>query len=222
MCELLAVPADKLHTSQQLPFGQLALVETLSVGLHAVTRALPGPDDSVLVVGAGPIGLGVVLHALRTGANVTLADVNEQRLIFADSALAGTARVIRVRAEPEVSLRTALGPNLPTIVFDATGNLESMQRSIEVAGPGGCVTFVGLTQGSVCFDDASFHARELRVLASRNATAADFRATISLLEDGSFDIGAWVTDRSSSKAIIGQFPDWAGKEPPLVKAQLEF
>src|SRR6187200_130629 len=61
MRELLHVPADKLHRSRALNLETLALVETLSVGAHAVARGRPTPSDLVLVVGAGPIGLSVAI-----------------------------------------------------------------------------------------------------------------------------------------------------------------
>jgi threonine dehydrogenase-like Zn-dependent dehydrogenase len=61
---VLAVPLEKLHTSDRLTFDQLALVETLSIGAHAVVRSGLKPGEDVLVVGAGPIGLAVVQFAV--------------------------------------------------------------------------------------------------------------------------------------------------------------
>src|SRR5215213_11365100 len=76
------IPARKLHVSDKLTFEQLALVETLGIGLHAVNRANPKADETVLVIGAGPIGLSVVEFAKLAGSRVVVMDLNEQRLRF--------------------------------------------------------------------------------------------------------------------------------------------
>ena len=116
----IVVPAAKLHRSEKLNYEQLALVETLGIGAHAVTRGAPERGESTLVVGAGPIGLAVAQFAVEAGAKVTVLDVSETRRAFA-------ARWLGVNAHdgrgltPE-ALRSALGGELTTLVFDATGN----------------------------------------------------------------------------------------------------
>src|SRR6478736_2548662 len=76
------VPARKLHPSTKLTPDQLALVETLAIGCHAVDRGAPQAGDEVLVVGAGPIGLSVIEFVKLTGATITVLDVNQKRLDF--------------------------------------------------------------------------------------------------------------------------------------------
>src|SRR5205823_10938384 len=82
MCERMILPARKLHISRKLTFEQLALVETLAIGCHAINRANPQPGEHVLVIGAGPIGLSVIEFARLTGARTIVMDMNEQRLEF--------------------------------------------------------------------------------------------------------------------------------------------
>src|SRR6201999_1539396 len=79
---LFTVPARKLHVSTKLAFEQLALVETLAIGCHAVDRAVLTPDESCLIIGAGPIGLSTLEFAKLTGAKIIMLDMNEQRLEF--------------------------------------------------------------------------------------------------------------------------------------------
>src|SRR5579871_2981086 len=76
------VPARKLHVSRRLTFEQLALVETLAIGCHAVSRAALQAGETCLIVGAGPIGLATLEFAKLAGANVIMLDVNAQRLDF--------------------------------------------------------------------------------------------------------------------------------------------
>src|ERR1700760_4169568 len=79
---LFTIPARKLHVSTKLTLEQLALVETLGIGLHAINRSNPKPDETVLVLGAGPIGLSVIEFAKLAGSRVIVADMNENRLKF--------------------------------------------------------------------------------------------------------------------------------------------
>src|SRR5690348_16535673 len=76
------VPARKLHVSRRLSFEQLALVETLAIGCHAVDRAAPRPEESCLIIGAGPIGLATLEFARLTETKIIVLDVNAQRLEF--------------------------------------------------------------------------------------------------------------------------------------------
>jgi len=82
LCEKFLIRADKLHPSKSLSFDQLALVETLAIGCHAVDRGDPKPDENVLVIGAGPIGLATIEFVKLTGAKTIVADLNPQRLTF--------------------------------------------------------------------------------------------------------------------------------------------
>ncbi|MFH1566917.1 MAG: alcohol dehydrogenase catalytic domain-containing protein, partial [Gemmatimonadota bacterium] len=83
MRERLLLPAAKLHPAAALSLDQLALVETLAIGCHAVTRADVQPGETALVVGAGPIGLSVIQFARAAGARVLLHEVDDRRRAFA-------------------------------------------------------------------------------------------------------------------------------------------
>jgi 2-desacetyl-2-hydroxyethyl bacteriochlorophyllide A dehydrogenase len=221
MRELFAVPARKLHASPSLTFDQLALVETLAIGCHAVARAGIERGEFALVVGAGPIGLSVVQFAAEAGAQVIVLDVNEARLGFCKRQL-GVKHVIN--AAESATLDTLLqltNGDLPTAVFDATGNPGSMAAAFNYPAPGGRIVLVGLFQGDVTFNDPNFHKRELTLLASRNALPADFTRIIQLVESGRIDTSAWITHRSSLDDAIGLFPSWTRPETGVVKAMIE-
>src|SRR5690606_34155418 len=79
---LFTVPARKLHVSTKLTYEQLALVETLGIGQHAVNRSAPRADETVLVIGAGPIGLAAIEFAKFAGSRVIVMDLLDQRLKF--------------------------------------------------------------------------------------------------------------------------------------------
>jgi 2-desacetyl-2-hydroxyethyl bacteriochlorophyllide A dehydrogenase len=220
MRELIAVPIAKLHKSSTLALDQLALVEMLCIGAHAVMRAQLTPGEEVLVIGAGPIGLSAIQFAQLAGANVIGMEVSEHRREFCRRQL-GVDRWIDGRREPLPQIQDLLSGDLPTAVFDATGNAGSMMRAFNYVAHGGKLIFVGLFQGDMTFHDPDFHRRELTLLSSRNATDDDFAQAIALLEAGKIDTAAWITHRVSPEELPSAFPGWVKPESGVVKAMLE-
>jgi 2-desacetyl-2-hydroxyethyl bacteriochlorophyllide A dehydrogenase len=219
MRPLLAIPVRKLHRSRVLDFDQLALVETLGIGAHAVERAAIERDDFVLVIGAGPIGLSVVQFALVSGATVAVMDVSEPRLQFCREHL-GAKHTIVAGSGAEERIRQIGGGDLPTIVIDATGNAKSMAGTFELAAHGGRIVFVGLFQGDVTFNDPNFHRRELTLCASRNATSQTFRDIIALNEAGRIDTRPWITHRFELSETPRVFPASIAGNPAVLKAMI--
>ena len=221
MREIINVPIDKLHPSARISNEELALVEMLSIGAHAVRRAAIVPGEAVLVVGMGPIGLGVAQFAHLAGAQVLAADTSDSRLAFARKQ-PGIVHCLDARQDMVEQLQGLNADNLPTVVLDATGSAQSMMSSFSYVAHGGKLVFVGLFQGNVSFYDPEFHKRELSVLASRNATAQDFNQVIAALENQQVDAKTWITDRASPEALIEQFPNWLDPANGTIKAMLNF
>jgi len=221
MCERLNVPVAKLHRSPRLSWDQLALVETLGIGAHAVNRASLTAGEQVLILGMGPIGLSVAEFARHAGAEVIAADVRQERLAFVRETLQ-IERCLRAGSDLTAELKDALNGELPTAVFDCTGNPESMHRSFSYTASGGKLVFVGLFTGDVTFHDPEFHRREMTLLSSRNSTAHDFRRVIGLMEEGRLDVSPWITHRSSSRESIDALPHWVELGASVIKAIIEW
>lgn len=219
MQPFLAVPARKLHRSASLNYDQLAMIEMLGIGAHAVERAAVTRDDFVLVVGAGPIGLGVIQFALQTGATVVVMDLSESRLAFCREQL-GVPHTLAPGGDAVARLEQ-IGGSLPVVVFDATGSAKSMAGTFDLAAHGGRIVFVGLIQGEVSFSDPNFHRREISLLASRNATPETFRHIIGLLEAGRIDPLPWITHRLALADIPATFPREIAGNPAVRKAMIE-
>lgn len=221
MRELAHVPLSALHPSTSLSYEQLALVEPLAIGAHAVARAQLQAGERVLVVGAGPIGLAVTQFALLAGAQVMMLDVSEPRLRFCQQRWPQVV-CLDGCGDSLALLHGYCGDDLPTAVFDATGNQLSMQTSFTFVGHGGRLIFVGLIQGEITFNDPDFHRRELTLLSSRNATTADFQRVIAALESTQIDLAPWITHRATAETIIEQFPGWFARESGIIKALIAF
>lgn len=217
----ITVPSAKLHKSKTLSLDQLALVETLGVGAHAVWRAGLESGEFVLVIGAGPIGLSVIECAGLAGAEIIVMEISEKRLDFCRSVMQIQRRV-EAKKDPMSQLRKILAGDLPTAVFDCTGNPHSMMAAFDFVAHGGRLIFVGHHPGDVTFHDPDFHSRELTLLGSRNSTATDFQQVIRLMEEGEIDITPWITHRVPSTALIQTFPEWLDTEMGVIKAMVEW
>jgi threonine dehydrogenase-like Zn-dependent dehydrogenase len=175
------------------------------------------------VIGAGPIGLSVIQFAQLDGARVIVLDVNENRLNFCRQQLK-VAHTVQAQGEilDSLQLQSITGGDLPTAVFDATGNAESMQRAFQYIAHGGRLIFVGLFQGDVTFHDPDFHRRELTLLSTRNSTRHEFTRIIQFLEEGKIDTAPWITHQVPCEGMIEAFPQWLDPDQGVIKAVVEF
>ncbi|MFO0937976.1 MAG: zinc-binding alcohol dehydrogenase family protein [Gemmataceae bacterium] len=204
MRERIVVPITHLYPSKTLSLDQLALVETLGIGEHAVKRAGVQMWEPCLVVGAGPIGLATAQFAQLAGGKVTILDTNPSR------------RELAQRFGFETVAET---DKLFDVVFDATGNKAAMESSVNRTAFGGAVVFVGLVNDSLTIHDPTIHRRELTILASRNSNGA-FPSIISLIESGRIDTSPWITHRLKLSEVPERFASLS-KEPGLLKAMIE-
>jgi alcohol dehydrogenase len=214
------VPARKLHVSRKLSFEQLALVETLAIGCHAVSRSALQSHESCLIIGAGPIGLATLEFVKLTGAKTIVLDINEQRLEFCRNVM-GVAHTIRLSDKAEHELRNLTDGHLPDVVIDATGNSQSMSNAFALITHAGRLVFVGITTDEVHFRHAQFHKPEGTLLCSRNALSADFTRIIGLIEEGRIDTRPWITHRASFDELIDVFPSYTRAETGVIKAIVE-
>jgi 2-desacetyl-2-hydroxyethyl bacteriochlorophyllide A dehydrogenase len=220
MCKSLIVPARKLHPSSKLSLDQLALVETLGIGAHAVERAQVKKDEWVLVIGAGPIGLAAVQFVQAAGAKLIVMEPNVSRADFCRRQFR-IEHVISPNDSPVDRLREITGEEMPTAVFDATGNSQSMMGAFNLVAHGGRLIFIGLFIGDVTFHDPDFHRRELTLLSSRNALGSDFKRIIQLIEAGIVDTAPWITHRGHLMHTPDIFPAWTKPEAGVLKAIIE-
>jgi hypothetical protein len=205
MSGLMRVPVDLLHKSDKLSLDQLALIEMLGIGAHAVARSQLTPGENALVVGAGPIGLATIQFALAAGARVSVLEKSNARRDFVRQF------TDCVFAESENLLSD--------VVFDATGSAQAMTDSFSRVAPAGRLVFVGLTREPVAIDDSLFHVREMSLLASRNS-AGQFPRIIKMIENGEIDTAPWINARVKLRDVPEAF-EGLTKKPDLVKAIVE-
>jgi alcohol dehydrogenase len=217
------IPARKLHPSGKLAFEQLALVETLAIGCHAVNRAQPQPNENVLVIGAGPIGLSAIEFSRLSGAKTMVMDMIESRLDFVNRHMHLRDTILTRNDGDELKQLTELTHGqLADVVIDATGSNRSMSHALNYCAFAGRLVYVGITQQEVSFPHApAMHRRELTVLASRNALPGDFTRIIKLIEDGQLNTRPWISHHADFDEMIKAFPDWTKPETGVIKAMVK-
>ncbi|HEV7867163.1 MAG TPA: zinc-binding alcohol dehydrogenase family protein [Chthoniobacteraceae bacterium] len=225
LCERYVLPARKLHVSRTLSFDQLALVETLAIGCHAVNRGAPQAGEHVLVIGAGPIGLSVIEFARLSGARTIVMDTNASRLAFVREKMR-VADTIELAIGGEDAAREQLAAftngQLADVVVDATGSNLSMAAALGYCAFAGRLVYVGITQQEISFLHAPvLHRRELTIMASRNALAGDFTRIVGLIESGEIDTVPWITHHAAFDDMIEVFPSWLKPETGVIKAVVE-
>jgi alcohol dehydrogenase len=214
------LPARKLHSSKSLSFEQLALVETLAIGCHAVNRSSLTAGENCLVIGAGPIGLASIVFAKLTGARVIALDINRQRLDFCRDVM-GVDETLVLSDKVIEDLRRVTDGSLPDVVIDATGNNVSMSNAFGYIAPTGRLVYVGITTKEVTFTHPIFHRPEGTLLCSRNALPADFARIIGLIETGKIDTKPWVTHRTKFADVPSVFESYTRPETGVIKAVIE-
>ena len=220
MCEYLALPESALFKAEGITLDEAAMVEFLAIGAHAVARAQIRPGQRALVVGTGPIGVGVTLFAKLSGADVTVIDGRAERLSFCTSKL-GINHAVTVGPDDLEELRTISNGEFFHHVFDATGSPKAMERGFSLVAHGGTYVLVSLVQGNISFSDPEFHKRETTLLSSRNATLKDFDTVISAMRNGLVPTAAIKTHRAPLFEVAARMPEWIRPEAGTIKALLE-
>ena len=220
MSEYVSVPSYSLIHGNGLSFDELALVEPLAIGAHGIRRAAVTPHDTVLVVGAGPIGLGTMEFARIAGATVIALDINDGRLAFCREKL-GVAHTVNALTENvQEKLMELTRGDMPTVIVDATGNLKAINTAFQYLAHGGTYVLIGLQKGEISFSHPEFHKREATLMSSRNATREDFEHVIGCMKAGMIDPTTYITHHVIFGDVKKDFKSWLDPANGVIKAMV--
>jgi 2-desacetyl-2-hydroxyethyl bacteriochlorophyllide A dehydrogenase len=214
MAEELVMPAGNLYPAEGISLRDAAMVEFLAIGAHAVRRTELKPQSRVLVVGSGPIGLGVAYFAKIAGADVTVLDAAPDKIEFTRGLSFATFSPAEVESEAFKAIR-ASGFDA---VLDATGSIKAMNQSIFYARNGATYTLVGVIKGDLVFPDSEVHRRELTIRASRNATREDFEHVMASIRSGAVPTDKLASHSTSLEDVPTNLAHWAHDRAGLIKA----
>ncbi len=221
MVEYLSVPSYSLIHGEGLSFDELALVEPLAIGAHGIRRAAVQKGEYVLVIGAGPIGLGIMEFARIAGATVIAMDINEARLQFCKEKLNIEYVIDAASVDVGDQLMEITSNDMPTIVIDATGNRKAMENAFQYMANTARFVLVGLQRELLSFSHPEFHKREATLMSSRNATRQDFEHVIACMKDGLINPKTYITHRVAFDDAANQFESWLDPSAGVIKAMIE-
>jgi 2-desacetyl-2-hydroxyethyl bacteriochlorophyllide A dehydrogenase len=218
--EFIVVPWQKIVTAR-LGARELALVEPLAVGFHAVARGRVTKNDIVLVFGCGMIGLGAIAAAgLHRGATVIAVDLEDAKLALARRA--GATHTINSKTENLHERLLALtNGDGPHVAIEAVGTPATFVAAIEEVCFAGRVVYIGYAKAPVSYETKFFVMKELDILGSRNSTAEDFRAVIAMLESGRYPVAETVTRTVPFAEAGAALQQWADNPGVITKIHVE-
>lgn len=219
MQQHFAVRTDLLIPAKNLLYEEMAIVEPLAIGAHAIRRANVVASETIVVMGCGPIGIGLMKLAQIKGAVVIALDVDEARLEFVKNEI-GVKHVVKVSETAVEEVSKITNGDLATAVFDCTGNKRALESGINYMSHGGRYVLVGLSKGELVFSHPAIHAKESTIMCSRNATLEDFDFVINNLSK--FPTSAFVTHQVNFTEMIENFDSWLDPKTKVIKAMVNF
>lgn len=220
MAEYLQVPTWLVVKGEGLSLDELALVEPLAIGAHGIRRAGVNSGEYVLVIGAGPIGLGTMEFARIAGAKVIALDINSSRLAFCREQQQADYTIHALQEDVTGRLMEITGGDMPAVVIDATGNQKAINGAFQYMAHGGRFILIGLQKNEIIFSHPEFHKREATLMSSRNATIEDFDHVISAMKNKWIDPARYITHSVSFDQVADEFPGWLDPEQGVIKAMV--
>ncbi|MGK0741922.1 alcohol dehydrogenase catalytic domain-containing protein [Leucobacter sp. Z1108] len=184
LADYSALPADKLfRLPEGIPLKLGALVEPLAVSWHAVRRSGIAPGQRALIIGGGPIGIGVALALRAFGIeDVRLSETSAtRRKVIEAMGIASLADTADLKSQGEID-----------IVFDAAGHASALDQAIEILKPQGIAVIVAIYKRPMQLTGATIALKELRIIGSLAYEAPDFAEVIAAMTAGLIDTGHWV------------------------------
>ncbi len=208
MREYIALPWEKIIPAGLLTPRTCALVEPMSVGFHAVSRAQVTDIDVVLVIGCGMVGMGAIVRSAQRGATVVAADIDDDKLVLAHQM--GASYTINSKSEDVrarlMEITSGFGPD---VVIEAVGSAPTYQMAVNEVAFTGRTVCIGYAKTEVSFQTKFFVQKELDIRGSRNAQPSDFRAVIHYLERGTCPVDQLISKVVKPEEAPDAMQQWA-------------
>lgn len=221
MCEYIAVPWQKVIVDDNITPKEFALVEPMSVGFHAVSRAGVTDLDVVLVIGCGMIGIGAIIRASLRGARVIAMDMDDDKLNLAKRL--GANYVINSKTEDVHARLQEITNNAgPDVVIEAVGAPITYQTAINEVAFTGRVVCIGYAKTEIAFETKYFVQKELDIRGSRNAMPEDFRAVMEYMKRGTCPVDELISAVYQPEQVQPALESWAKDPAKVFRILIEF
>ncbi len=221
MREFIVLPWEKVIPAGLMSPRDCALIEPMSVGFHAVSRALVTDIDVVMVIGCGMVGMGAIVRSVLRGATVVAADIDDDKLALARKM--GATYTINTRTENVhqrlLEMTSGFGPD---VVIEAVGSVPTYQMAVDEVSFTGRVVCIGYAKSEVSFQTKYFVQKELDIRGSRNAMPQDFRAVIHYMERGTCPVDELITRVIRPDEALDTMRWWSQNPGKVFRILVEF
>ena len=207
MCEYAVLPWQKIIPAEGLDPRTCALIEPMSVGFHAVSRAEVTDIDTVMVIGCGMVGMGAIVRAVTRGAVVIAADIDDEKLAIAKE-MGATYTLNTMKEDAHARLQEMTNGFGPDVIIEAVGSVPTYQMAINEVAFTGRVACIGYAKNDVTFTTKYFVQKELDIRGSRNAMPSDFRAVISYLKRGTCPVDRLISAEVAPEEALSAMEAW--------------
>ena len=221
MCGYIAVPWEKVIPADGMNTRDCALIEPMSVGFHAASRAGVTDNDVVMVIGCGMVGMGAIIRAALRGATVVAVDLDDEKLALAKEV--GATHTINSRTtdvhEEMIRISQGFGAD---VVIEAVGNPVTYNMAINEVSFTGRVVYIGYAKSEVSFQTKLFVQKELNICGSRNALPEDFRAVIHYLNTHNFPYDKFISRIVTPEEAGEALQTWAAAPQKVFRILADF
>lgn len=221
MRDYMTLPWQKIIPAQGISPRDCALIEPMSVGFHAVSRAQVTDSDTVLVFGCGMIGVGAIVRASLRGATVIAVDLDNEKLALA-SRLGATYTINSKEQDLHSTLQELTSGLGPTVVIEAVGSVPTYQAAIDEVAFSGRVVCIGYSKNDVTFHTGLFVKKELNIRGSRNATPLDFEAVIRYLSKGTCPKDKLISNIVKPEDALDAMQKWVETPGKIFRILVDF
>ena len=208
MCEYAVLPWTKIIPAGNISSRDCALIEPMSVGFHAVSRAQVIDNEYVMVIGCGMIGIGAIVRAALRGATVIAVDLDDEKLVLAKRV--GASYTVNSKTENVheriQEITAGFGAD---VVIEAVGSPVTYVMAVDEVGFTGRVVCIGYAKKEVAFQTKYFVQKELDIRGSRNALPADFRAVINYMKEGKCPVEELISKIAKPEDALEAMKEWA-------------
>lgn len=221
MSEYLLVPWEKVIADPAVSVRDFALVEPMSVGFHAVSRAAVTDLDTVMVIGCGMIGVGAIVRAAIRGAKVIAVDVDDKKLNLARR-LGAQYTINSAKEDLHRRVMDITADCGADVIIEAVGRPETYIASISEAAFTGRVVYIGYAKDKIPFDTQYFVKKELNILGSRNALPNDFKAVIEYMKRGVCPVDELITAIYAPEEAQAALERWSANPGEVFRILIRF
>ena len=221
MREQICLPWEKVIPAGLLTSRECALVEPMSVGFHAVSRAAVTDIDVVMVIGCGMVGMGAIVRSAQRGATVVAADIDDEKLELARQM--GASYTVNTRTENvHQRLQEMTSGFGPDVVIEAVGSAPTYQMAVDEVAFTGRVICIGYAKTEVSFQTKYFVQKELDIRGSRNAQPSDFRAVIHYMERKTCPVDRLISREVKPEQAPEAMQQWAEQPGKVFRILVDF